>query len=205
MHYTNPRTHSFTHCSNSWQTHSAYSSSLRTTVAVTFDTELNITVRKKTPDRRLVKRWRCKLVFLIASYIYIYVYTYIYIYIHGGPKSYIFQHTISLEPLGTLVKGIPHSINELIPVLGSQLAGDMSHKPGSRLPLLYARPAVNPTTLKRAATNFAAWWKEARWVWTVCLRLLPTSWLWFEPRPFCAWVQHANHSATEPTIWYFGI
>jgi len=24
------------------------------------------------------------------------------------------------------------------------------------------------------------------------------SWLWFEPRPFCAWVQHANHSATEP-------
>ena len=22
--------------------------------------------------------------------------------------------------------------------------------------------------------------------------------LWFEPRPFCAWVQHANHSATEP-------
>ena len=89
--------------------------------------------------------------------------------IHGGPKSYIFQHTISLEPLGTLVKGIPHSINErrvpeLIPVLGSQLAGDMSHKPGSRLPLLSARPAVNPTTLKRAATNFAAWRKEARWV-----------------------------------------
>ena len=23
-------------------------------------------------------------------------------------------------------------------------------------------------------------------------------WLRFEPRPFCAWVQHANHSATEP-------
>ena len=27
----------------------------------------------------------------------------------------------------------------------------------------------------RAATNFAAWWTEARWVWTVCLRRLPDS------------------------------
>jgi len=48
-------------------------------------------------------------------------------------------------------------VPELIPVLGSQPAGDMSHKPGSRLPLLSARPAVTPATLKRAATNFAAW------------------------------------------------
>ena len=53
---------------------------------------------------------------------------------------------------------------ELIPVLGSQRAGDASHKPGGRLPLLSARPAVTPATLKRAATNFA-----------VCLRLLPDS------------------------------
>jgi len=44
---------------------------------------------------------------------------------------------------------------ELIPVLGSQPAGDMSHKPGGRLPLLSAR--VNLATLKRAATKFAAW------------------------------------------------
>jgi len=49
----------------------------------------------------------------------------------------------------------------------------MSHKPDGRLPLLSARPAVTPTTLNRAATNFAARWTEARWVWTVCLRLLP--------------------------------
>jgi len=35
------------------------------------------------------------------------------------------------------------------------------------------RPAVTPTTLKRAATSFAAWWTEAQWVWTVCLTLLP--------------------------------
>ena len=143
-------------------------------------------------------------------------------------------------------KGSPYSITErrvpeLIPVLGSQPAGDVSHKPGGRLPILSARPAVTLATLKRAAINFAAWWTEA-----VCLRLLPDSvaaaiWnpgpsapesstlttrltshplrgllsisllggqrhdgceqfaldcyptasrLRFEPRPYCAWVQH---------------
>jgi len=46
---------------------------------------------------------------------------------------------------------------ELIPVLSSQPASDVSHKPDGRLPLLSARPAVIPATLKRAATNFAAW------------------------------------------------
>ena len=76
------------------------------------------------------------------------------------------------------VKGSPYSITEcrlpeLILVLGSQPAGDVSHNPGGKLPLLSTRPAVTPTTLKRAATNFAAWWTEAQWVWTVCLRLLP--------------------------------
>ena len=60
------------------------------------------------------------------------------------------------------VKASPYSITErsvpeLIPVLGSQPAGDVSHKPGSRLPSLSARPAVTPATLKRAATSFAAW------------------------------------------------
>ena len=39
----------------------------------------------------------------------------------------------------------------------SQPAGDVSHKLGGRLPLLSARPAVTPATLKMAATNFAAW------------------------------------------------
>ena len=48
-------------------------------------------------------------------------------------------------------------IPELIPVLGSQPAGDVSHKPGGRLPLLSARPSVTLATLKRAATSFAAW------------------------------------------------
>ena len=48
-------------------------------------------------------------------------------------------------------------VPELIPVLGSQPAGEVSHKPGGRLPLLSARSAVTPATLKRAAINFAAW------------------------------------------------
>ena len=50
-----------------------------------------------------------------------------------------------------------HRVPKLIPVLGSQPARDVSLKPGSKLPLLSARPAVTPATLKRAATNFAAW------------------------------------------------
>ena len=45
-------------------------------------------------------------------------------------------------------------VPELIPGLGSQYACDVSHKPDGRLPLLSARPAVTPATLKRAATNF---------------------------------------------------
>jgi len=60
-------------------------------------------------------------------------------------------------------KGSPYSITErtvpeLIPVLGSQPACDVNQRPGGSLPLLSARPTV-PTSasLKRAATNFAAW------------------------------------------------
>ena len=44
----------------------------------------------------------------------------------------------------------------MIPVLGSQPAGGVSHKPDGTLPLLFARPAVTHATLKRAATSFAA-------------------------------------------------
>ena len=59
-------------------------------------------------------------------------------------------------------KGSPYSsakrrVPELIPVLGSRPTGDVSHKPGGRLPLLSARLQLPPATLKRAATNFAAW------------------------------------------------
>ena len=59
-------------------------------------------------------------------------------------------------------KGSPYWITErrvpeLIPVPGSQPTSNVSHKSGGRLPLLSARPAVTPTTLKRSATSFAAW------------------------------------------------
>ena len=64
--------------------------------------------------------------------------------------------------MGKKGKGSSYSITErrvpeLIPVLCSQPTGDVSHKPGGRLPSLSARPAVIPATLKRAATNFADW------------------------------------------------
>jgi len=83
-------------------------------------------------------------------------------------------------------KASPYSITErrvpeLIPVLDSQPGGDMSHNPGGKLPLLSARSA-------EGCYQFAAWWTKARWVWTICLRLLS----------YCAWIQHANHSGPEP-------
>ena len=52
-------------------------------------------------------------------------------------------------------KGSPYSITERrITVLGSQPAGDVSHKPGGWLLLLSDRPAVTPASLKRVATSF---------------------------------------------------
>jgi len=55
-----------------------------------------------------------------------------------------------MAPTGRLIraqKGSPYSITERrvperIPVLGSQSTGDVSHKPGGRLPLLTTRPTV---------------------------------------------------------------
>jgi len=62
-----------------------------------------------------------------------------------------------LKVAHTRLPSVGFRVLELIPVLGSQLAGDVSHKPGGRLPLLSTRPAVTLATLKRAATNFAVW------------------------------------------------
>jgi len=55
--------------------------------------------------------------------------------------------------IGKKGKGSPYSIvkrrvPELIPVLGSQPAGDVSRKPGGRLPLLSDKPAVTPQPLR---------------------------------------------------------
>ena len=65
----------------------------------------------------------------------------------------LYTHTKCCN-VGLTSKGSPYSITkrrvpELIPVLGSQPAGDVSHKPGDRLPLLSARPAVTPQPLRR--------------------------------------------------------
>jgi len=50
-------------------------------------------------------------------------------------------------------KGSPYSIterrvSELIPVLGNQPVGDVSHKPGGRLPLLSSGPQLPPQPLR---------------------------------------------------------
>ena len=85
----------------------------------------------------------------------------------GGSRSkYVGAWPLPFSPSGRLPlrskKGSSYSIAErrvleLIPVLDSQPAGDVSHKPDGRLPILSAKRAVTPATLKRAATNFAAW------------------------------------------------
>jgi len=65
--------------------------------------------------------------------------------------------SLSKKGKGSLYSIAERRVPELIPVLGSQPVGDVSHKPGGRLPLLSARPAVTLATHKGAATNFAAW------------------------------------------------
>jgi len=59
------------------------------------------------------------------------------------------EHVATLKGKGCPYWITQRRVPELIPVLGSQPAGDVSHKPGGRLPLLSARPAVTPATLKR--------------------------------------------------------
>jgi len=48
-------------------------------------------------------------------------------------------------------------VPDVIAVLGSQPAADVSDKPGGRLPLLSARPSVTPATLEKDVTSFAVW------------------------------------------------
>jgi len=52
------------------------------------------------------------------------------------------HHCLCKKGKGSPYSITEHKVPELIPVLGSQPADDMSHKPGGRLPLLSARPAV---------------------------------------------------------------
>jgi len=65
----------------------------------------------------------------------------------------VIVYSVKRQRLSIAERKVP----QLIPVLGSQPADDVSHKPDARLPLLSARPAVTLATLKRAATSYAAW------------------------------------------------
>ena len=86
----------------------------------------------------------------------------------------------------------PYSITErrvpeLIPVLGSQPAGDVSHKPSGTLPLLSARPAVTPATLKRLLPVSLLNEQMHDGCEQFAQECYPAaSQLRFEPRPFCA-------------------
>ena len=80
------------------------------------------------------------------------------------PHGSIYKCRYNIYSIHLLKKGkggpyssTEHRVPKLIPVLGSRPAGDASHKPGGRLPLLSARPTVTLATLKRAAITFAAW------------------------------------------------
>ena len=66
--------------------------------------------------------------------------------------------TLTLKKVKVAHTRLSNRVPELIAVLGSQPARDVSHKPGGRLPLLSTRPAVTPATLKRVDTNFVIWW-----------------------------------------------
>ena len=77
----------------------------------------------------------------------------------------------------------------------------MSHKPDGRLPLLSARLAVTLQPL-RWLLRISLLGEQRR---DGCEQFVqdcyPTaSRLRFEPGPFCAWVQHAKHSAAEPPV-----
>jgi len=74
-----------------------------------------------------------------------------------SPPGYLLSRLLKGKGNGSPYSITERRVPELIPVLGSQPTGDVSHKPGGRLPLLSTRPAVTPATLKRAAANFAAW------------------------------------------------
>ena len=80
-----------------------------------------------------------------------------YTRVYGVYQPPGFSNTPLVKGKGSQYSITERRVPELVPVLGSQPAGDVSHKHGGRLPLLSARPAVTPATLKRAATNFAAW------------------------------------------------
>jgi len=63
-------------------------------------------------------------------------------------KDFNMLTSLELKTVKAAHTRLPSRVPELIPVLGSQPAGDARHKPGGKLPLLSARPAVTPATLR---------------------------------------------------------
>ena len=59
---------------------------------------------------------------------------------------------VTVRGKGSPCSTAEHRVPELILVLGSQPAGDMSHKPGSRLPLLSTSLAVTFPTRRPVPT-----------------------------------------------------
>jgi len=81
------------------------------------------------------------------------VHSYVTATVHSCDRTHIAVHHAGICTLKVKVKGSPYSIAErrvpeMIPVLDSQSAGDVSHKPDGRQPLLSARPAITPATLR---------------------------------------------------------
>ena len=86
-------------------------------------------------------------------------------------------------------RGVP----ELIPVLGSQPTGNVSHKLDGRLHYFPPGLQLPPQPLRGLLPVLLL--GEQRH--SGCEQFAQ-DWLRFEPKPYCAGVQHANHSATEP-------
>jgi len=61
-------------------------------------------------------------------------------------RAYVKTGKVAGSPCSITERRVP----ELIPVLSSQPADNVSHKPGGRLPLLSAKPAVIPPQPSRA-------------------------------------------------------
>jgi len=78
-------------------------------------------------------------------------------------------------------------VPELIPVLGSQPAGDVSHKPGGRLPLLTAGLQLPPQPLRGLLPVLLLGEQRHDGCEQFAYDCYPTaSRLRFEPGPFCA-------------------
>jgi len=73
-----------------------------------------------------------------------------------SPWSYLWNYTCDIHQIFCVCYLLPSMVLELIPVLGSLPAGDVSHKPDVGLSLLTVRPAVTLETLNIVATNFYA-------------------------------------------------